>query len=240
MDLNNRKIIVFGASSDMAKSFLENKSIANNEIYAISRNEISVGQNINFVNVKNYMDVSEVIKDIDIENSEISVVNFAGSVNLKPLHLAKDEEMYEVLEINLMSNFRILTSLLKNNMKSLSYVCFSSVAANYGLPNHELISAAKSGVEGLIRSCAATYGYKNYRFNCIAPGLIETKLSKRMISNDKSREMVKNMYPLKKIGAPIDIEECLLWLLSNSSSFVTGQTISIDGGLNNINSRILQ
>ena len=148
--------------------------------------------------------------------------------------------MYEILEINLMTNFRILTNLLRINLNSLSYVCFSTVAASYGLPNHELISAAKSGLEGLIRSCAATYGYKNYRFNCIAPGLIETKLSERMISNDKAREMVSNMNPLKKIGTPSDIEECLMWLISDSSSFVTGQTINIDGGLNNINSRILR
>ena len=61
-----------------------------------------------------------------------------------------------------------------------------------------------------------------------------------MISNDKAREMVSNMNPLKKIGTPSDIEECLMWLISNSSSFVTGQTINIDGGLNNINSRILR
>ena len=240
MDLENKKIIAFGASSDIAKAFLENKAISNNEIYAISRNEISFGSNINLIKVDDYRNVANVISSIEVENKDVSVVNFAGSIALKPLHLAKEEEMLDVLEINLMSNFRILKSLLTNNMNSLSYVSFSSVAANYGLPNHELISAAKSGVEGLIRSCSATYGYKNYRFNCIAPGFIETKLTKRMISNDKSREVVKNMYPLKKIGAPKDIEDCLIWLLSSRSSFVTGQTINIDGGINNINSRILK
>lgn len=240
MDIGNRKLIVIGANSDIAKSLIYNQKLKNNKIYAISRNELEVLDNLSIIKTNDYNDLSEIISKIDVENEDVSVVNFTGSINLKPLHLAKDQEMYDILEINLMSNFRALSSLLKKNMNSLSYVCFSSVAANYGLPNHELISAAKSGVEGLIRSCSATYGYKNYRFNCIAPGTIETKLTKRMISNEKTKEMVRNMYPLKKIGTPSDIEQCLLWLISDSSSFVTGQTISIDGGLNNINSRILQ
>ncbi|MAU24144.1 MAG: hypothetical protein CL706_06260 [Chloroflexi bacterium] len=240
MDLNNKKLVVFGANSDMAKSFLSNDSLNAKEIIAVSRNDLDLNESIKTFKINDYKDLESLFSQIGVENSDISIVNFAGSINLKPLHLAKDEEMYEILEINLMTNFRILTNLLRINLNSLSYVCFSTVAASYGLPNHELISAAKSGLEGLIRSCAATYGYKNYRFNCIAPGLIETKLSERMISNDKAREMVSNMNPLKKIGTPSDIEECLMWLISNSSSFVTGQTINIDGGLNNINSRILR
>lgn len=240
MDLKGRKTIVFGGSSDIAQEFLNNIN-STEEIVIISRNNIKHNRsNIRVLKVDDYYHLEDVINQIEIKNKSISVANFAGSINLKPLHLAKDDEMYEILEVNLMTNFRILTSLLKIDMQSLSYVCFSSAAANYGLPNHELISTAKSAVEGLIRSCAATYGYKKYRFNCIAPGLIDSKLSKRFISNEKSKELVAKMNPLKKIGKPSDITDCLKWLLSNNSDFVTGQTISIDGGLNNINSRILQ
>ncbi|MQG24260.1 MAG: SDR family oxidoreductase, partial [SAR202 cluster bacterium] len=103
-----------------------------------------------------------------------------------------------------------------------------------------LIASAKSGLEGLIRSCSATYGHKGYRFNCIAPALIETKLSSKFVSNDKAKEMVSNMNVLNKIGQPNDITKCLSWLLSDESDFVTGQTINIDGGMNNINTRIVR
>ena len=74
----------------------------------------------------------------------------------------------------------------------------------------------------------------------MATALIETKLSSKFVSNDKAKEMVSNMNVLNKIGQPNDITKCLSWLLSDESDFVTGQTINIDGGMNNINTRIVR
>lgn len=237
MDLDNHKLIVFGSSSEIATEYINTQKDFEN-IYIISRTKTDFNKKTTFIETVDYKNINEVLELIGVENQNLSVVNFVGSVNLRPIHLAKEAEMYEILETNLMTNFRILSNLLKNNINKLSYVCFSSVAASYGLANHELIASAKSGLEGLIRSCSATYGHKGYRFNCIAPALIETKLSKKYVSNDKAREMVSNMNILSKIGQPSDIAKCLSWLLSDKSDFVTGQTINIDGGMNNINARI--
>tara|TARA_B100001029_G_scaffold47911_1_gene37976 strand:+ start:321 stop:1040 length:720 start_codon:yes stop_codon:yes gene_type:complete len=239
MDLDKRKLIVFGSSSDIAIEFINNQNEFNN-IYAVSRDKTEYSKEVTFIETSDYKNIDEVFELIDVENNDLYIVNFVGSINLRPIHLAKDDEMYEILEVNLMSNFRILSRLLKKSINSLSYVCFSSVAASYGLANHELIASAKSGLEGLIRSCSATYGYKGYRFNCIAPALIETKLSSKFVSNDKAKSMVSNMNVLNKIGQPSDITKCLSWLLSDESDFVTGQTINIDGGMNNINTRIVR
>ena len=239
MDISKRKLIVFGSSSDMATKFINDQNDFEN-VYSVSRNKNELIKNVTHIETADYKNIDEVIELIDIEASDLSVVNFVGSINLRPIHLAKDDDMYEILEVNLMSNFRILSSLLKKSINKLSYVCFSSVAASYGVANHELIGSAKSGLEGLIRSCSATYGHKGYRFNCIAPALIETKLSSKFVSNDKAKEMVSNMNVLRRLGQPEDISKCLSWLLSDSSDFVTGQTINIDGGMNNINTRIVR
>ena len=239
MDLGKRKLIVFGSSSDLATNFINNQDDFDT-VYAVSRNKKEYKKNTIFVETEDYRNIDEVLDLIDIDGYDLSVVNFVGSINLRPIHLSKDEDMYEILEVNLMSNFRILSSLLKKSINKLSYVCFSSVAANYGLANHELIASAKSGLEGLIRSCSATYGHKGFRFNCVAPALIETKLSSKFVSNEKARDMVSKMNILNKIGEPEDITGCISWLLSNNSNFVTGQTINIDGGMNNINTRIVR
>jgi len=244
MDIEKRKIIIIGARSDIAQPVIKalGNQIISNESILISRTKLPniVSNQKQFV-INNYKeDLIEVFDNLNLEGSNLSVVNFTGSIILKPLHIVKEEEFLQTLEINLMTNFRALSKILKLNLNSLSYVAFSSVAASYGLANHEAISAAKSGVEGLLRSCASSYGHKDYRFNSISPSLIDTKLTKRLLNSDLARDNISKMNPLKKIGTPEDLLNAILWLLSDGSSFVTGQNINIDGGLNNINSRIIQ
>ena len=244
MDLNSKKTILIGASSDIAQPVITalNNQEEKNEVTIISRAKLI---NIPFNNkqfiIKNYKeDLLNVFDELNLAGSSLSVINFTGSLILKPLHLVKEEEFLQTLEINLMTNFRALSKILKINLKSLSYLAFSSVAASYGLANHEVISSAKAGVEGLLRSCAASYGHKGYRFNYISPSLIETKLTKKLLNSDAAKESISKMNPLKRIGVPEDLLSAILWLISDKSSFVTGQNINIDGGLNNINSRMIQ
>ena len=244
MDINKRKIIIIGANSDIAQPVikaLSNQVIAN-ETILISRSEMDhLEDNQKKIIVSNYKeDLVDVLENLELEGSNLSVVNFSGSLILKPLHIVKEEEFMETLEINLLTNFRALSKILKINLNSLSYVALSSVAANYGLANHEAISAANSGLEGLLRSCASSYGHRGYRFNSISPSLIDTKMTKRLLQSDSARDAISKTNPLKKIGIPEDLSNGILWLLSDKSSFVTGQNINIDGGLNNINSRMIQ
>ena len=244
MDIIKKKVIIIGANSDIAKPVINalSKQVIANETFLISRSELNdTEQNQKKFVVNNYKeDLIEIIDNLQLEDSNLSVVNFSGSLILKPLHIMKEDEFIETLEINLLTNFRALSKILKINLNTLSYVALSSVAASYGLANHEAISAAKSGLEGLLRSCASSYGHRGYRFNSISPSLIDTKLTQRLLKSDSARDAISNTNPLKKIGTPEDLSNAILWLLSDKSSFVTGQNINIDGGLNNINSRIIQ
>lgn len=156
-----------------------------------------------------------------------------GSIFLKPAHLTSLAEFRATLEINLVSAFIALKAavpLLQAN-GSGSIVLFSSTAAQTGLQSHESISAAKAGIEGLVRAAAATYAPRNIRVNAIAPGLVETPLSAGLLSSEPARQASEKMHPLGRIGKPEDIAAAAALLLSDEASWITGQTWPVDGGL---------
>ena len=99
------------------------------------------------------------------------------------------------------------------------------------MANHEAIAAAKAGVVGLMRSAAATYAANGIRFNAVSPGLVDTPLSQKITSNDRTLAASTALHPLGRIGTPEDVAEAVCWLLSPASSWVTGQVIGVDGGL---------
>lgn len=159
-------------------------------------------------------------------------VNVVGSLLLKPAHTTSEEEWLSVVTNNLTASF----ACVKYGSKALmanggSIVLVSSAAAFVGLPNHDAIAAAKGGVSALARSAAATYARQNIRVNCVAPGMMETPLTKNITANPVQLEASIDMHPLGRIGAPADIAPAIEWLISEKSSWISGETIKIDGGL---------
>jgi NAD(P)-dependent dehydrogenase (short-subunit alcohol dehydrogenase family) len=166
------------------------------------------------------------------------LVNCAGSVLLKPAHLTTDDEWHHTLHTNLSSCFYLLRESARRMMQQGGSIVFcSTVAAARGLPNHEAIAAAKAGVEGLTRSAAASYSRYQIRVNCVAPGLTETPLTQAITSNEASRKFSTAMHPLGRLGQPQDVASAITWLLSPQNSWITGQTLHIDGGLSTVQSR---
>ena len=166
------------------------------------------------------------------------VVNLVGSILLKPAHATNDEEFRETLDLNLLTAFHVLRSGVKAmRKKGGSVVLMSSAAAAIGLVNHEAVAAAKAGVEGLARSAAATYARFGIRVNVVAPGLVDTPLAARITSNPAALEASQAMHPLGRIGRPDDVASAIAWALDPEQSWVTGQTIGVDGGLSRVRSR---
>ncbi len=167
------------------------------------------------------------------------VVNCAGSLLLKPAHLTTAKELEEVLTANLVSAFatvRAAAGVMRSSGGSI--VLLSSAAAAIGLPNHEAIAAAKAGVSGLARSAAATYAPYGVRVNAVAPGLVDTPMSRAITSNPLARSASVAMHPLGRLGTPDDIAEAVCWLLGPQSAWVTGQVIGVDGGLATLKPRV--
>jgi NAD(P)-dependent dehydrogenase (short-subunit alcohol dehydrogenase family) len=163
---------------------------------------------------------------------------FAGSILLRPAHTTSANDYREVLGQNLDTAFSVTRAAGKTlGRTGGSLLLFSTGAASTGLPSHEAIAAAKAGVEGLVRSAAATYAAKGLRVNAIAPGLVETPLSARLLANEASRQASVAMHALGRVGTPDDCSACAAWLLGPESSWVTGQVIGIDGGLARLRAR---
>ena len=122
--------------------------------------------------------------------------------------------------------------MLKNS-EAPSIVLFSTVAVQLGLGFHSQVAASKGAIEGLCRSLAAEFAPK-IRVNCIAPSLTDTALAASLLNSAEKKEANAQRHPLKKIGTPEDIANLACFLLSDKSSWMTGQIIHLDGGIGTI------
>lgn len=167
-----------------------------------------------------------------------SYIHALGSIILKAAHQLSDEEWLATFRQNVDSAFYALRACIKPMSKNGgSLVFFSSAAARVGLPNHEAIAAAKAAIEGLVRSAAATYASRGIRVNAIAPGMIESNLSSKILANENARQSSVAMHPLGRIGQPEDVATIACLLASGETSWVSGQVWSVDGGLAELRSR---
>lgn len=163
------------------------------------------------------------------------LVYLPGSINLKPFKMLREEHFKDDFEINFLGAVRSVKKYEQNlkESDSASVVMFSTVAVQQGLSFHASISAAKGAIEGFVRSMAAEYA-PNIRFNAIAPSIVDTPLAKNLLRNEKQRNRSEERHPLKRIGEPKDIAEAAKYLLSDESSWMTGQILHLDGGLSSI------
>ncbi|WP_299433830.1 SDR family oxidoreductase [uncultured Maribacter sp.] len=226
-----KNILIIGGSSGIGKTIVNNIMEEYN-LYVANRSKEN----------SNLEDVTYIKFDATKDNLETSLlpdvlhglIYCPGNINLKPFKILKTESFREDMEINFFSLVNIVKSVIPIMTDEASIVLFSTVAVGTGMPFHTSIAAAKGAIEGFAKSLAAEYAPK-IRVNVIAPSLVDTPLSKRLLNNDKRREAMANRHPLKRIGNTEDIASMAGFLISNKSTWITGQTIGIDGGLSQIN-----
>ncbi len=159
-----------------------------------------------------------------------------GTINLMPFHRIKPEQFQEEFELNVMGAIRSIQSALPalKAAGSASVVLFSTVAVQTGMPFHASIAAAKGAIEGLTRSLAAEYAAQRIRFNAIAPSLTDTPLAARLTATPEKREASDKRHPIGRMGTPEDLANLSAFLLSNKSSWITGQVLHADGGMGSL------
>ncbi len=158
-----------------------------------------------------------------------------GSINLRPFKGLKPESFESDLQINFISLVKVIQSILPNLIASeqSSIVVFSSVAASMGMPFHTSVAAAKGAIEGFAKALAAEYAPK-IRVNVIAPSLTDTPLADKFLNNETKQEKSAERHPLKRFGKPEDIANMASFLLSNKSSWISGQIFHVDGGMSTL------
>ena len=162
------------------------------------------------------------------------VAYFPGSIKLRPFERIPVEDFQTDFDLNVLGAVRVIQATIKRLKKAeggASIVLFSTVAADTGMSFHASIATAKAAVEGLTRALAAEYAASNVRVNCIAPSLTNTPLAAALLNSPEKVEAGGKRHPLQRIGQPEDLAHTAAFLLSDHSSFVTGQVLAVDGGM---------
>ena len=234
------KKLILGATGSIGSSLA--KSLVNNgdEVHLVGRDESALSAlagelNSTFTTCdmleENFSD--KILSDLE-ETPINGLAYCVGSIDLKPLKLIKKSDFMQSFNLNLVSAAEIIKNVADNLKKNKgSIVLFSTVAVKQGFPNHAIVSSAKGAVEGLTLALAAEFA-PNIRVNCIAPSLTNSKISEFLLKNEKIAEGIAKMHPMKRIGKGSDSSSLAKFLLSEESSWVTGQIFGVDGGRSSV------
>ena len=234
------KILIFGATGAVGSSLAKLLNENSISTHLIGKNEEEISKLSEETNgsysVADVTDPSFIEKiDSDLKNIDIAGIAYCvGSIDLKPINLVTKKDYLKSLELNLFPIVEIIKKYKENLKKNkASIVVFSTIAVKQGFANHSIISPVKASLEGLTVSLAAELA-PNIRINCIAPSLSNSKMAGKILGNTKIAEGIAKQHPLKRLGEGKDSASLAKFLLSNESSWITGQIIGVDGGRSNV------
>ena len=235
----NKKIVFItgvsrGIGLELAKCFLNDGYF----VIGTSRSEFNLSSALGSENclhlpldVTNRDQISSCIKKLKEEDIVPNVlINNAGITKDQLFLRMKDEDWDDVIDSNLTSVFNMTKLFIKTMVKDRSgkIINISSVAGLMGNPGQVNYSASKAGLGGFTRALAKEVAARNITVNCIAPGFIETDMTDHF--KEKELENILNQIPANKMGNPQNIADLALFLASDKGEYITGQTISVDGG----------
>ena len=230
----SEKYLIFGATGSVGSSLAEQLKNSGNDIHLVARNESEVKA------IAEKLDCSYTVADV-LDNGFVEKIKTdindikgiaycVGSIDLKPLRMVTEQDLNKCMKLNLYSTVEVIKGYqesLKKNKGSI--VLFSTVAAQRGFTNHTIIASAKAAVEGLTVTLAAEFA-PNIRVNCIAPSLTKSKIAAPMLKNTAVAEGIAKAHPLKRLGEGKDSASLAKFLITEESSWITGQIIAVDGG----------
>jgi 3-oxoacyl-[acyl-carrier protein] reductase len=218
--------LFIGANSDIALETKERLQRSGDRVICVSRTPND--------RYKDFLIGDAVANDLpEIEDAIDGLVYFPGSITLKPFRSIKQSDFQSDLDINLFGAIHAVQKYSSRMNEGSGIVLFSTVAVQTGMPFHSSVAVSKGAIEGLTRALAAEFAPK-IRVNCIAPSLTATKMASKFLATPEKHEASAQRHPLKKVGSPGDISEAVLFLLRDTSSWMTGQVLHVDGGLSSI------
>ncbi len=234
------KKVILGATGSIGSSLAKKLVDSGEQVHLVGRDENSLSELAK--NLNSTFTVCDVLEENfsekilnDLKDEQINGLAFCvGSIDLKPLKLTKKSDFMQSFNLNLISATEVIKTLADNLKKNKgSVVLFSTVAVKQGFPNHAIVSSAKGAIEGLTLALAAEFA-PNVRVNCIAPSLTNSKISNFLLKNEKVAEGIAKMHPLKRIGEGEDSASVAKFLLTDQSSWITGQVLGVDGGRSSV------
>ena len=241
IDLKNLNIILTGATGGIGRSILYSLNKCNAKIIATGTNENKLNQiKEQFTNVQvkkfDILNHSSIEKFIDecneIFEGKIDVlINNAGITQDNLTIRMKDEEWNKVINLNLTSTFLLTKNVIKKMIKNKNgkIINITSIVGHTGNVGQANYAASKAGLVGMSKSLAIEYGKKNIKVNCISPGFIKSEMTDKIY--EKFKSALEEKISLERLGDPEDVANAVLFLSSNLSDYITGETIHINGGM---------
>ena len=237
-----KTILILGGSSDIGQATIKLFAEKGYDIFATyNRTAMDLDEYCKVhnskltkikLNVRNHGDMQKVISQVFKESDWVESAIYCPGVSKQEKLLIdeNDENIEEILDVNLTSAIYFSKEVLKYfyKQKGGSLIFVSSVYGQYGGGCESVYSASKGGLIALTKSLAIECGNFNVRVNCVAPGFIDTKMTKNF--NEFEREEVKRRTPLNRLGQPIDVAKTIYFLSDQQSAFITGEVICVAGG----------
>lgn len=222
--------LIIGSSSVIANHLQKNLLSSSQEIWSLSRSDV----NPDATHHLTWPSVKDELPNDFLPDELHGLVYFPGTISLKPFHRTSQDDFMKDLEINFLGAVKTLQWALPSLKKgNASVVLLSTVAASIGMSFHSSIASSKGALEGLAKSLAAEWA-PSIRVNVVAPSLTDTPLASGFLSTEDKRQAAMKRHPLNKFGTPDDISNAVKFLLSPESSWMTGQTLHVDGGLSSV------
>ena len=240
-NLQNKIVLVTGASGGIGSSIAKKlDSLGAKVILTGTRKDALKKTSASLANLQkfytceltNIKDIENLVTSIQNEVGSIDIlVNNAGTTRDNILARMKQDEWQKVIEINLTATFNlsrlVLRKMLANKWGRI--INITSIVATTGNVGQTNYTASKAGMIGFSKSLALEVARRNITVNCVAPGFIETAMTDKLDENIKKDLMAR--IPMNKLGIPEDVANCVAFLSSEQSSYITGQTIHVNGGM---------
>ena len=225
--MKDKNIVIIGGNSGIGKAIAADLSSKGTNLFLYSKS----GDGTTALDISSDFDVIPNLPEV-IDG----LVYCPGTINLKPFHRISISDFQKEMDINFFGAVRVLQACLKGLKKSdsASVVLFSTVAVQTGMGFHAGIASAKGAIEGLSRSLAAEWAPNKIRVNTIAPSLTDTPLASNLLSTPEKKESSDKRHPLGRVGTSEDIAKAASYLLSEDSSWMTGQILPLDGGMSSL------
>ena len=240
IEIKNKKILITGATGGIGGAIVKKLSGLGANIFATGTNQVKLKKlktlypNIHILdfNISDHLKVEEFIDKVTDKLDGLDVLINNAGINNDNLSLRmKHDEWQKVIDINLTSTFYLCKYSLKKMLKNKfgRIINITSIVGHTGNLGQSNYSASKAGIIAMSKSLAIEYAKKNININCISPGFIKTDMTDNI--DEKMKSILMTKIPMNKLGNTEDVADSVIFLASNLSSYITGETIHVNGGM---------